>query len=196
MPRVHYQFAAVASSYMRPVLAVLVVLALAALAVAATAATTPRKVPASAVNVAPRATADPSNTARVDLGHPMGSSTGQGRGISPVVRGLLIPIEDAEIPTAPELLPNSPREHLAGRPQRANPARAGTRASTSPLTAAPWCERHRRERSCAWTATSSIGTLRRWRLPSRPRSSSDTRRMRRSTTFADARSGSITAGRS
>jgi len=57
-------------------------------------------VPASAVNVAPRATADPSNTARVDLGHPMGSSPGQGRGISPVVRGLLIPIEDAEIPTA------------------------------------------------------------------------------------------------
>jgi len=99
---------------MRPVLAVLVVLAFAALAVAATAAGTPRKVPASAANVAPRATADPSNTARVDLGHPMGSSPGQGRGISPVVRGLLIPIEDAEIPTAPELLPNSPREYRAG----------------------------------------------------------------------------------
>src|SRR5437899_12430849 len=69
---------------------------------------------ADVVNVAPRVTADPSNTARVDLAHPIGSSPGQGRGISPVVRGLLIPIDDAEIPTAPELLPNSPREYRAG----------------------------------------------------------------------------------
>jgi len=99
---------------MRPVLAVLVVLAFAAIAVAATAAGTASKVPAGALNVAPRATADPSNTARVDLGQPMGSSTGQGRGISPVVRGLLVPIDGAEIPTAPELLPNSPREYRAG----------------------------------------------------------------------------------
>ena len=30
------------------------------------------------------------------------------------MRGLLIPIEGAEIPTAPELLPNSPREYRAG----------------------------------------------------------------------------------
>jgi len=30
------------------------------------------------------------------------------------VRGLLIPIDGAEIPTAPELLPNSPREYRAG----------------------------------------------------------------------------------
>jgi murein DD-endopeptidase MepM/ murein hydrolase activator NlpD len=44
----------------------------------------------------------------------MGSSPGQGRGISPVVRGLLLPIEGAEIATAPELLPNSPREYRAG----------------------------------------------------------------------------------
>jgi len=44
----------------------------------------------------------------------MGSSPGQGRGISPVVRGLLIPIEGVEIPTAPELLPNSAREYRAG----------------------------------------------------------------------------------
>jgi murein DD-endopeptidase MepM/ murein hydrolase activator NlpD len=99
---------------MRPVLAVLLVLAFAALAVAATAAATSRKVPAGAVNVAPLATADPSNTERVDLGHSMGSSPGQGRGISPVVRGLLIPIDGAEIPTSPELLPNSAREYRAG----------------------------------------------------------------------------------
>lgn len=99
---------------MRPLLAVLVVLAFAAIAVASTAAGTASKVPAGAENVVPRATADPSNTARVALGHEMGSSPGQGRGISPVVRGLLIPIEGAEIPTAPELLPNSPREYRAG----------------------------------------------------------------------------------
>lgn len=99
---------------MRPLLAVLMVLAFAAIAVAATAAGTTSKVPADAVNVAPRATADPANTARVELGHPMGSSPGQGRGISPVVRGLLLPIDGAEITTAPELLPNSAREYRAG----------------------------------------------------------------------------------
>jgi len=99
---------------MRPLLAVLVVLGFAAIAVAATNAGTASKGPVHAANVAPLATADPANTARVELDHPIGSSPGQGRGISPVVRGLLIPIESAEIPTAPELLPNSPREYRAG----------------------------------------------------------------------------------
>src|SRR5687767_11335711 len=99
---------------MRPVLAVLLVFAFGAIAVAATAAGTSSKPPAGAVNVAPRATADPANTARVDLAHPIGSSPGQGRGISPVVRGLLLPIENGEITTAPELLPNSPRDYRAG----------------------------------------------------------------------------------
>jgi len=99
---------------MRPLLAVLAVLAFAAIAVVTTTGGTASKARADAVNVAPRVTADPSNTARVELAHPIGSSPGQGRGISPVVRGLLIPIEGAEIPTAPELLPNSPREYRAG----------------------------------------------------------------------------------
>lgn len=99
---------------MRPLLAVLLVLAFAAIAVASTAAETASKAPADAVNTAPRATADPANTARVNVGHAMGSSPGQGRGISPVVRGLLLPIDGAEIATAPELLPNSPREYRAG----------------------------------------------------------------------------------
>ena len=99
---------------MRPLLAVLVVLAFAAIAVAATAAGTGSKGPADAVNIAPRATADPANTARAELGHTIGSSPGQGRGISPVVRGLLLPIDGAEITTAPELLPNSPRDYRAG----------------------------------------------------------------------------------
>lgn len=99
---------------MRPLLAVLIVLAFGALAVATTAAGTASKAPADVASVAPRATADPANTARVDFGHPMGSSPGQGRGISPVVRGLLLPIDGAEIATAPELLPNSPREYRAG----------------------------------------------------------------------------------
>ena len=110
----HYRFAEVASSYMRPLLAVLLVLGFAAIAVAATAMGTASKAREAAVNVAPRVTADPSNTARVELAHPIGSSPGQGRGISPVVRGLLIPIDGGEIPTAPELLPNSPREYRAG----------------------------------------------------------------------------------
>jgi murein DD-endopeptidase MepM/ murein hydrolase activator NlpD len=99
---------------MRPVLAVLLVFAFGAIAVAATAAGTTPKPPVGAVNVAPRATADPANSARVDLGHPIGSSPGQGRGISPVVRGLLLPIENGEITSAPELLPNSPRDYRAG----------------------------------------------------------------------------------
>ena len=99
---------------MRPLLAVLVVLAFAAIAVAATTAGTASKAPADAANVAPRATADPANTARVEQGHSIGSSPGQGRGISPVVRGLLLPIDGALITTAPELLPNSPREYRAG----------------------------------------------------------------------------------
>jgi len=99
---------------MRPLLAVLVVLIFAAIAVAATASGTASKAPADAVNVAPLATADPANTARSEVGHPMGSSPGQGRGISPVVRGLLIPIEGAATPTEPELMPNSAREYRAG----------------------------------------------------------------------------------
>ena len=44
----------------------------------------------------------------------MGSSPGQGRGISPVVRGLLMPIEGGVIPPESELLPGSPREYRAG----------------------------------------------------------------------------------
>ena len=99
---------------MRVVLAVLIVAAFMALAVAATTSGTASKAPASAANTPARATADPANTARTDLGQPMGSSPGQGRGISPVVRGLLVPIEGVEIPTAPELLPNSAREYRAG----------------------------------------------------------------------------------
>jgi murein DD-endopeptidase MepM/ murein hydrolase activator NlpD len=99
---------------MRPVLAVLLVLSFAAVAVAATAARTPSKAPQDAAKLAPQATADPANTARVELDHAIGSSPGQGRGISPVVRGLLLPIEGVEITAAPELLPNSPREYRAG----------------------------------------------------------------------------------
>ena len=99
---------------MRPVLAVLLVLAFGAVAVAATTARTASKPAQDAANVAPRATADPSNTARVELDRPIGSSPGQGRGISPVVRGLLLPIEGVEIIAEPELLPNSAREYRAG----------------------------------------------------------------------------------
>ncbi|MEO8633399.1 MAG: M23 family metallopeptidase [Chloroflexota bacterium] len=99
---------------MRPLLAVLAVLVFTALAVAATAAGTASKGPVVAANTPPRATADPTNTDRVELGQPMGSSPGQGRGISPVVRGLLLPIEGAEIATTPELLPNSARAYRAG----------------------------------------------------------------------------------
>lgn len=99
---------------MRPVLAVLLVVAFAAVAVAATTSRTPSKGRVDGAIVTPRATADPANTTRVDLAHPIGSSPGQGRGISPAVRGLLLPVDGAEITTAPELLPNSAREYRAG----------------------------------------------------------------------------------
>jgi len=99
---------------MRPLLAVLIVFTFGAIAVVATAAGTASKVPAEPANTAPRATADPSHNARGELRHAMGSSPGQGRGISPVVRGLLMPIEGASIPHEPDLLPNSPRDYRAG----------------------------------------------------------------------------------
>lgn len=99
---------------MRPLLAVLVVFVFAAIAVASTSVGRASKGPFEAVITAPRATADPANTARVELDHTIGSSPGQGKGISPVVRGLLVPIDGAEVPTTPDLLPNSPREYRAG----------------------------------------------------------------------------------
>jgi murein DD-endopeptidase MepM/ murein hydrolase activator NlpD len=99
---------------MRPLLAVLIVFAFAAIAVVATAVGTASKAPVDAVNTAPRATADPADNARSELRQQLGSSPGQGRGISPVVRGLLMPVDGAEIPNAPDLLPNSPREYRAG----------------------------------------------------------------------------------
>jgi murein DD-endopeptidase MepM/ murein hydrolase activator NlpD len=79
-----------------------------------TAIGTASRVPLEPANTAPRATADPADTARGEVRHTMGSSPGQGRGISPVVRGLLLPIEGATIPTDPELLPSSARDYRAG----------------------------------------------------------------------------------
>lgn len=99
---------------MRPLLAVLIVFTFAAFAVAMTAARIPSKVPAEPAEWAPRATADPAETARAELRREMGSSPGQGRGISPVVRGLIVPIEGTTVPLEPELLPSSPREYRAG----------------------------------------------------------------------------------
>lgn len=99
---------------MRPLLAVLVVFAFAAIAVVITAVGTASKVAQEPANTAPRATADPAHDARVDVRDAMGSSPGQGRGISPVVRGLLRPIDGAEIPNDPELLPSSARDYRAG----------------------------------------------------------------------------------
>ncbi|MGH2490629.1 MAG: M23 family metallopeptidase [Candidatus Limnocylindria bacterium] len=99
---------------MRPLLAVLIVFAFAAIAVVSTVVGTASKAPAEAANTAPRATADPADNARAELRQELGSSPGQGRGISPVVRGLLMPVEGTEIPNAPDLLPNSPRDYRAG----------------------------------------------------------------------------------
>jgi murein DD-endopeptidase MepM/ murein hydrolase activator NlpD len=95
-------------------LAVLVVLAFGALAVAMTALGNASKGPLDAAKAVPRVTADPANSARVVVAREFGSSPGQGRGISPAVRGMLIPVDGGEIPSAPELLPNSPREYRAG----------------------------------------------------------------------------------
>jgi murein DD-endopeptidase MepM/ murein hydrolase activator NlpD len=99
---------------MRPLLAVLIVFTFGAIAVAATAAGRASKVQEEPANVAPRATADPAHNASTEARRELGSSPGQGRGISPVVRGLLLPIEDAAMPNEPELLPNSARDYRAG----------------------------------------------------------------------------------
>lgn len=99
---------------MRPLLAVLLVSVFAAIAVVMTAVGTASKVPTEPAITAPRATADPADSARALVRHTMGSSPGQGRGISPVVRGLLLPIESATIPTDPELLPSAARDYRAG----------------------------------------------------------------------------------
>jgi murein DD-endopeptidase MepM/ murein hydrolase activator NlpD len=99
---------------MRPLLAVLLVLAFGAIAVASTAVGTAPKGPVDPIDAGRQASADPPNTERVEPGRSFGSSPGQGTGISPVVRGLLIPIDGAQIPSAAEALPNSPREYRAG----------------------------------------------------------------------------------
>lgn len=99
---------------MRPLLAVLLVSAFAAIAVVVTAVGTASRVPTEPAITAPRVTADPAHNARAEVRRTMGSSPGQGRGISPVVRGLLLPIDGATIPIDPELLPSSARDYRGG----------------------------------------------------------------------------------
>jgi len=147
---------------MRPLFAVLAVIAFGAIAVAMTAGGNASKSPSQPANPAPRATADPANTTRVERGQRFGSSPGQGRGISPVIRGLRIPVDGAEIPTSPELLPNSPRDYRAGWHEgidfpadRGTPVRAAAVcliADTSPVAfgaIALTCRLARSHRGCA-----------------------------------------------
>src|SRR5256885_1692160 len=71
---------------------------------------------AAAAPPMPLATADPSDTTRVDPETQYGSLPVEDRVDRRriVVHGLAVPIADAPLPSDPELLPNAPREYRAG----------------------------------------------------------------------------------
>ena len=75
-----------------------------------------QSVAAAAPSARPFATADPSDTTRVDPETQYGSLPVEDRVDRRriVVRGLVVPIADAALPSDPELLPNAPREYRAG----------------------------------------------------------------------------------
>jgi len=104
---------------MRVALAVFGVAAFVVISVAASLPTRPVAVESAAAAAPftrPLATADPNDTSRVDLETqfgrlPVEDRIDRGR---IVVRGLIVPIADASLPTDPQLLPNAPRDYRAG----------------------------------------------------------------------------------
>jgi murein DD-endopeptidase MepM/ murein hydrolase activator NlpD len=103
---------------MRLILAVCGVAAFVVISVAASLPSRPATSDsaATAARITVRATADPNDVSRVDPetqfgGLPLEDRTDRRRVI---VRGLIVPIADAPLPTDPELLPNSPRDYRAG----------------------------------------------------------------------------------
>ncbi|TME36979.1 MAG: M23 family metallopeptidase, partial [Chloroflexi bacterium] len=88
-----------------------------------------RTIPAALATAAPLWTADPAVTSRVDPNAERGRLADDDRSVRtrPAVRGLMVPIEGAEVPTDPSLLPNAPRDFRAGWHEGIDfPARAGT----------------------------------------------------------------------
>ena len=115
---------------MRRWLAILGTIGFAAIfaAVSLTRPVAPRAASAIAAET-PLATADPAVTARVvpDLEHGRLTRDDRDARHAPVIRGLVVPIEDASVPTDVSLLPNAPRDFRAGWHEGIDfPARAGT----------------------------------------------------------------------
>ncbi len=114
---------------MRLWIAVLVVLASAAVGLALPPAGDGVAAPAAAATAAPLATADPAMTARSDPAADHGRLSDDDRVDRRAVhvRGLLVPIEGAELPADAELLPNAERAYRAGWHEGIDfPAAAGT----------------------------------------------------------------------
>jgi murein DD-endopeptidase MepM/ murein hydrolase activator NlpD len=104
---------------MRVALAVFGVAAFVVISVAVSLPNRPVAVEGSAAAAPPRvrlATADPHDTSRVDPETQYGGLPAEDKVDRRVirVRGLLVPIADAPVPTDPELLPNAPRDYRAG----------------------------------------------------------------------------------
>jgi len=104
---------------MRLTLAVFGVAVFVVISVAASMPSRPvavQSVAAAAPVAMPLATADPSDTSRVDPETQYGSLPVEDRVDRRriVVRGLAVPIADAPLPTDPELLPNAARDYRAG----------------------------------------------------------------------------------
>lgn len=105
---------------MRLALATIGVAAFVVISVAASLPSRPAAVESVAAAAAPRAlplvTADPHDTSRVDPETQYGGLPAVDKVDRRVirVRGLVVPIADAALPTDPELLPNAPRDYRAG----------------------------------------------------------------------------------
>jgi hypothetical protein len=101
---------------MRLVLAVFGVAAFVVISVAASLPSRPADAPRAAAAEMPLATADPHDTSRSDPETQFGGLPAEDRidRRRIVVRGLLVPIEAAPIPTDLELLPNAPRDYRGG----------------------------------------------------------------------------------
>jgi murein DD-endopeptidase MepM/ murein hydrolase activator NlpD len=85
--------------------------------------------PSAVAAPSPFATADPAVTSRVDADLDRGRLARDDREprTTPAVRGLVVPIEGAALPTDPSLLPNAPRDYRGGWHEGIDfPARAGT----------------------------------------------------------------------
>lgn len=101
-----------------PILAILGVVVFGGVAAFASRAAPTASPGIAAPRAAPAATADPRNTARVDVRQERGRGPmddGRASQRDTFVVGLLLPIEDAVLPTEADALPNAPRDYRGGR---------------------------------------------------------------------------------